>query len=190
MLAQALTFLVETICGFFAFALLLRFYLQWARAAQRNPLSDFLGALTNWAVIPARRIIPGLWGIDLPTLLLAWLVQSVQTALTLALKGFEFSPAGGAILAVLAIAAVALVKLLVYVLMFALIGQAVISWVNPYSPFAPLLTAMTRPVLRPLQKRIPLVGNVDLSPLIAIVVLQLILMVPVSILEVSATRLL
>ena len=190
MFAQALIFVVETVCGFFTFALLLRFYLQWARAAQRNPLSDFVNAVTGWLVKPARRIVPGLWGLDLATLALAWLVQTAQTAATLTLKGFELSPAGGALLAVLAIAAVALIRLLIYVLIFALIGQAIISFVNPYSPFAPLLAAMTRPFLRPLQKRIPPVGNVDLTPLIAIVVLQLLLMVPVAILETAAVRLL
>jgi YggT family protein len=75
MVGQALQFLLETFFGLFVLALLLRFFLQWLRAPPRNPLSHFLAALTNWIVVPARRVIPGLWGLDLATLLLAWLAE-------------------------------------------------------------------------------------------------------------------
>ena len=80
MLTQALQFLLEVFVGLFALALLLRFFLQWLRAPVRNPLSYFLGALTDWIVVPARRVIPGLWGLDLATLLLAWLMEFVLTS--------------------------------------------------------------------------------------------------------------
>ncbi|MGH8719660.1 MAG: YggT family protein, partial [Burkholderiales bacterium] len=66
--------------------------------------------------------------------------------------------------------------------------QAILSWVNPYSPIAPVLDAMTRPFLRPIQQRVPMVGNVDLSPLIILVVCQLILIVPVAALESAVAR--
>src|SRR5438105_3007583 len=78
MVTRAFIFLIETAAGLFTLALLLRFYLQWARAPQRNPLSDFVNALTNFIVRPARRVIPGLWGLDLASLALAWLVQFVE----------------------------------------------------------------------------------------------------------------
>ena len=82
-----------------------------------------------------------------------------------------------------------IVELSLYILMAAVIVQAILSWVNPYSPIGPMLNAVTQPFLRPLRKRIPPVGNVDLSPLVLIIVLQLILMLPVQWLELNLRRL-
>jgi YggT family protein len=178
MLATAFIFLIETAAGLFTVALLLRFLLQWARTAPRNPISDFLNALTNWAVRPARRFIPGLWGLDLATLLLAWLTQFIELFVVLQLRGFPFG--AQALLALALLAAVALVRLLLYIVIVVVIVQAVMSWVNPYSPISPLLNAITRPLLRPFQRRIPPVANVDLSPLFVIIVCQLLLIVPVA----------
>jgi len=87
MFADALIFLVKTVFGLFTIALLLRFYMQWARAAYRNPLSEFLAAVTDFAVRPARRFIPGLWGLDLATPVMAWLVQFIELALVLQIGG-------------------------------------------------------------------------------------------------------
>ena len=87
MLSNALIFLVNTVFGLVVVALLLRFYLQWARASYRNPLSEFLQALTDFMVRPARRLIPGLWGLDLATLALAWLIQLVEILVVLQIKG-------------------------------------------------------------------------------------------------------
>jgi YggT family protein len=190
MLTGAGIFLVETIGDLFTVALLVRFLLQWARAAQRNPAADFVNALTNFMVLPARRIIPGLWGLDLATLLLAWLIQLVEIFLVLELKGYSFGPMPGqSFLAIVLFAAVALVRLGIYVLIFVTIVQAIVSWVNPYSPIAPIMNALTRPFLRPIQRVIPPIGNVDLSPLVLIVVCQLILMVPVAYLQGALLRL-
>src|SRR5258705_10412794 len=86
---QALIFLLETFLGLFSLALLTRFYLQAVRAPARNPLSQFLAALTDFIVRPARRVIPGLWGYDLSTLLLAWLVGLGLVGGGLALKGYQ-----------------------------------------------------------------------------------------------------
>ena len=183
MLATALIFLIETIGDLFTIALLIRFFLQWARAPQRNAVADFVNALTNFAVRPLRRVIPGLWGLDLATLLLAWLVQLVQLFLILQLKGYGVDVTAQSSLAIALLALLALFRLAIYVLIFVMIVQAVVSWVNPYSPIAPLLNALTRPFLSPLQRVIPPVANVDLSPLIFIVVCQLILMVPVAYLQ-------
>lgn len=189
MITGALIFLVETAAGLFAVALLLRFYLQWLRAAHRNPVSDFVNALTDFIVKPARRVIPGLWGLDLATLLLAWLVQVVEIVIVLLLKGynpFAGDPSGLVALALLAV--VLLIKTMVYILIFALIVQAVMSWVNPYTPLAPLLGRMVRPAVAPFQRFIRPVGNVDLTPLVAIIVLQLVLMVPIAYLEAALGR--
>jgi YggT family protein len=184
MISGALIFLVETVFDLFTVALLLRFLLQWTRAAQRNPVGDFANALTNFAVLPARRVIPGLWGLDLATLLLAWVVQLVEVFLILQLKGYPVAAFGGqSILALVLLAGVSLLRLGLYVLIFVVIVQAIVSWINPYSPIAPVANALTRPFLRPVQRVVPPIGNVDLSPLVFIVVCQLILMVPIAYLQ-------
>ena len=189
MLSNALIFLISTACGLFTVMLLLRFYLQWARASYRNPLSEFLQALTDFMVRPARRLIPGLWGLDLATLALAWLVQLVEILVVLQIKDYGLGPAAGQSFAAAALLAlVLLVKIGLYIVMAAVIVQVVLSWVGPYSPLMPLANSMTRPFLRVLQRRVPPIGNVDLSPLIALVVIQLLLMLPVAWLESAVGR--
>jgi YggT family protein len=190
MLTNALIFLVQTVCGLFVVALLLRFYLQWARAPYRNPLSDFLHALTDFMVRPARRLVPGLWGLDLATLVLAWLVQFVELLIVLQIQGYALAQnAGPALASAALLALVLLMKTGLYIVMAAVIMQVVLSWVSPYSPVMPLLNGMTRLLLRVFQRRIPPLGNVDLSPLFALVVIQLLLMLPVAWLEVTVPRL-
>src|SRR5918998_1051123 len=116
MVASALIYLIEIVCDFFTGALLVRLFLQWARAAHRNPLADFVNALTNFAVLPARRVIPGLWGVDLATLLLAWLTQLIELFLVVQLKGYAL---GGepvqAIFVLLLLAAFMVLRIGVYV---------------------------------------------------------------------------
>jgi YggT family protein len=191
MLAQTLIFLITTLGDFFVLALLLRFILQWVRAPARNQLAEFLAALTNFIVSPARRVIPGWWGLDLATLVLAWLVAVLQLWLVLQIKGYELGSAVGvALLVIGALALLEIARLAVYVIMVAVILQAVLSWVNPYSPLGPLLTSVTRPFLRPFQKRVPMIANVDLSPLFVLIVCQLLLAVPLVWLEAAIRRLL
>ena len=96
----------------------------------------------------------------------------------------------GALTAILVLAAIKILKMSIYILMVAVIVQAILSWVNPYSPIAPLLNSLTQPFLRPLQKVVPPVANVDLSPLVLIIICQLMLMVPVAYLELAISRLL
>ena len=177
---QALVFLLETFLGLFVLALLLRFLLQVVRAPVRNPLSNFVAALTDFIVRPARRVIPGLWGYDLSSLVIAWLVQLVLVTSVLWAKGYDFAaPVGVATVGLVGLSAVNLLKTLIYIVLVATIIQAVLSWINPYSPIAPILNAMTRPFLNVFRRRIPPIGSVDLSPLFVLVVCQLLLMWPV-----------
>jgi YggT family protein len=165
--SQIAIFLVDTVVAFFVFLLLARFHFQWLRVPFRNPLGEFVLATTSWCVVPARRFIPGLAGLDLPTLLLAWLLQALGLWAQLALAGAE---AGVAPLA--ALAAVDLLRYSLYILMFAVIVQVVFSWVNPDAPFAPMFDLITRPFLRPLRRFVPPIGRFDLSPLVLIVIVQ------------------
>ena len=191
MLTQAAMFLANTVVGLFSLALLLRFYLQLVRAPYRNPVSQFLCALTDWIVIPARRVIPGLWGMDLATFVLAWLTELVLFFLLHALSGMEMrSTLATLVIGACLLAAIKIIKMSIYILMVAVIIQAILSWVNPYSPVMPLINSLTLPFLRPLQKRVPTVANVDLSPLVLIIALQLVLMLPIAWLELNVAKLL
>lgn len=187
MLAQALQFIIESVFNLFALALLLRFLLQWVRASFRNPFAQFLVALTNFLVLPLRRVIPGLAGLDLASLFAAWLVEFLMLLAVLAVSGFPLLVAGwGVVPGVMLWAVVKLVSLSVYVLMGAVLIQALLSWVNPYTPLAPMLDALAGPVLRPVRRLLPLIGGVDLSPLVVLLALQLVLMLPVAWLEMMA----
>ena len=188
MLANMLQFLNNVFLQGFAGVLLLRFLLQWLRAPLRNPIGEFVMALTDFLVLRARRFIPSVWRLDSASLLLAVCFELIYLGLTLALQGYPYThfPLFG----LLAWCAVELVKLSVYILMIVLVAQAILSWVNPYTQLAPLLAAITQRVLRPLQRIVPLIGNVDLSPLLLLVICQIVLFAPLAMLESLAKGLL
>ena len=188
---QALIFLIETFLGLFSLALLLRFYLQAVRAPARNPLSQFLAALTDFIVRPARRVIPGLWGYDMSTLLLAWLMELVLISGVLALKGYQVGPGvGTAAIGLMLLSALNLLKLFLYILMVAVFAQAILSFVAPRGPATYVLASLTRPFLGVFQQRIPPIGGVDISPVFVLVICQILLMWPVTSLEQAVTRML
>ena len=174
MFGQSATFLIDTIVSFLVFLLLARFHFQWLRVPFRNPMGEFLLATTNWIVIPARRIIPGLAGLDLATVLLAWLLQAFGLWAQAAIAGAD--PSG---LAIAAIAAVDLVRYSVYILVFAVFVQVAISWINPDAPLGPLFDMVTRPFLRPLRRIVPPVGRVDLTPMVLLIILY-VLLIPLN----------
>src|SRR5207245_6480148 len=95
MFSQIADLLIRTAFGFFVYALLLRFYMQALRAPFRNPVGQFVTALTDWAVRPARRLIPGLFGVDLASILIAWFIEALLLVLLYWLKGFSFAGAPG-----------------------------------------------------------------------------------------------
>jgi YggT family protein len=112
-------------------------------------------------------------------------------SLVLSLKGYQMSPAvGAAVIAVMALAAVNLLKMFIYIVIVAVIAQAILSWVSPRSPAMPVLLSLTRPFLSVIQRRLPPVGGVDLSPLFVLIVCQVLLMWPVVALEQAASGML
>ena len=178
MISQMLIFLLDTLLGLFSLALLLRFYMQLVRAPYENPLSSFLIAITDFLVKPARRVIPGYRGMDLATLLLAWIAQVMLLGSVLMLKGYDFSSTMGTAVGGLALLGlVEIIKTTLYIIMVAIIIQAVLSWINPYNSLAPLLDSFTRPFLGVIREHIPPIGNIDLSPLFVLIVIQLLLFV-------------
>jgi YggT family protein len=183
MLGPALRFLLDTAFGIVTYAFLLRFTMQWLRAPFRNPLGQAAVALTDWAVKPARRVVPGYRGLDGSTLFLAWVAQFAWlVALELLFGPGTFTASTATLLALLA--CVELVKAALWLLIIVVFAQAILSWTAPDGPFAGVLNALTFRFLAPIRRRVPLLGGtLDLSPLILIVVVQLLLMVPVRWLE-------
>jgi len=191
MAAQALVFVLEVFFGLFVYGFLLRFLMQTMRAPFRNPAGSAVIALTDWAVKPLRRIIPGSKGYDWASLVAAYLTEVLQVAtLLLIFSGFT-AITGNAVLFVLATAAIMLLKAALWIVIVVVVVQAILSWAAPDGPLSGMLNAMTFPFLRPLRRLIPpLGGTLDLTPLILIVLIQLVLMVPVRWLEQSVATLL
>ena len=184
MFNEALQFLLKTIVDLFVLAALARFFLQYFRAPFRNPLSEFVVSLTDFAIKPLRRVIPGLQGLDLASLVFAWGLESLLVLFLLSLQGHPVWTAGPHILpVVILLGFINLLKYSIYLLIAAVFVQAILSWVNPYSPISAVLDSLTRPFMRPLRKLVPTVGRVDLSPLVLFVVCQIILMLPIAWLE-------
>lgn len=172
MLGQIGIYLVDTVFAFFVILLLARFHFQWLRVPFRNPVGEFVLATTSWMVMPVRRVIPGLAGLDLATLLLAWLLQALGVWAIAAMRGIDPDAVD-----VVLRAALDLLRYSLYILVFAILVQVLFSWINPYAPMAPVFNAITAPFLRPLRRFIPPLGNIDLTPLVLLVLIQVALIV-------------
>ena len=188
MIAQAIAFVVDALASLFILAALLRFWMQAMRAPARNPIAYFSMALTDFAVKPLRRVVPGLFRLDLASLLVAWIFEFVLQVLLLMLAGGAPFENPAVLSVVLFFAFVKLIRLSIYVFMGAIIIQAVLSWVNPYHPVAPFFNSLTNPFLRHVKRVIPPIGGVDISPVFVLIFFQLLLMLPVAWLELESTR--
>lgn len=181
MLNEALQFLLDVLLQPFAAILLLRFHLQWMRVPLRNPIGEFVMVLTDFIVLRARRFIPAVRGFDSATLLLSLIFEMLYLTALLWLMNVQthqfFLPG------LLTLAIVKLFKTSLYLLMGAVFVQAILSWVNPYTPLAPVLNAITWRFLQPLRRVVPILGNVDLSALALFIICQLIVIVPIAMLE-------
>lgn len=191
MFSQALIFLFDTLFGLFTLAVLLRFYLQLVGAPFHNPVSQAVVALTGFAVRPARRVIPSWSGLDLSTLVLGFIAQLLLQVATLWLRDYPVLVASTAAYSAIAgLALLALLRLSVYIFLYATLLQVILSWINPYTPAAPVLDRLTRPLLRPLQNRLGTSNGIDFSPLIILVAAQLLLMLVVNPIEMQLLHLL
>jgi YggT family protein len=176
MIAQAGLFLLEALIGFFTVALLLRFYMQAFRVSFSNQLGNFIVQLTNWLVKPLRKVFPGLFGLDLASLVPAYLLQVLLLLAVLSLRGaLEVLAPEKMLVLIFWQGALATLRLSIYLLIGALFLQAVLSWVSPYSPLGQPVAQLTRPFLRPIQRVVPPIAAIDLSPLIAILLAQVLL---------------
>nr|VFK25354.1 MAG: YggT family protein [Candidatus Kentron sp. MB]VFK29187.1 MAG: YggT family protein [Candidatus Kentron sp. MB]VFK74710.1 MAG: YggT family protein [Candidatus Kentron sp. MB] len=167
------TFLIETLIGLYIMAVMLRFLFQMVQADFYNPISQFLVKITNPPLQPLQRLIPGLWGIDLACVVLLLILQSVEIWVVFTILDRNTNPIGILILSV-----ARLLGLAIHVFMFSIIIHAILSWINPrtYNPMISLLYSMTEPLLRPARKLIAPISGLDLSPIVALVGLQLLIM--------------
>jgi YggT family protein len=171
-LGSAAEFLISTLFDLYFLIMLLRFLLQIFRADFYNPLSQFIVRATNPILVPMRRVIPGFGGIDASAVIALIALKMMQFALLAAIAGIAPSPSR--------LAAIALADLLqttVYVFIFAIIIQVVISWVSPglHNPMANLLSSLTEPLLRPIRRVLPPFSGIDFSTLVVLLLLQLVL---------------
>lgn len=184
MFADAAQFLLRTAFDLMACAFFMRFWMQAARVPFRNPFAQFVIKVTDFAVRPLRRMLPGLFGLDWASLVLFFLAEMLMVLSVHWVAGYPFALAGTAVLpGFLLLALASALRLALYVLIGFVLIQAILSWVNPFSPLAPVFYALARPVLAPFQKRVPPLGGMDITPLVALIVIQLLLIAPVSALE-------
>lgn len=172
MFYEIISLLLEVAAGLVAGACLLRLYMQYQRIplSERsgNPMGRFIFALTDWLVLPLRRFIPAAGRLDTASLVAAWLVELARLAVLWMLNGMMASPLALLVLAVFDVARVSISGLSVLVIVY-----AILSWVQTNSYMADLLERLVMPLLAPIRRVLPLVGGVDLSPLVLLVLLQI-----------------
>jgi YggT family protein len=172
-MTNTLWLVIETIGSLLATACVLRAFVFRVHLSPRNPLSQFVHAITDWLVKPLSRVLPAKGSIDWASLVAA-IVIAVGTAVIWTLLYMQGrTPAFGA---VMLLGVFWLVKWTIYLLIALVIMQAILSWVNPDAPIAPAINLLTAPFLAPIRKILPLIGGVDLSPLVLILLAQVLLM--------------
>jgi YggT family protein len=168
---NAAVFLVQTLFGLYIGAVMLRFLLGLVRADFYNPISQFLIKITNPPIVPLRRIIPSVAGIDLATVLLMLVLQAVEYMLITAIRGFGIHPLSLVILSI-----GGLLSLLLQIYFYTILIQVILSWVAPggHNPAISLLYSINEPVLRRARRILPPIHGLDLSPILVMIALQLI----------------
>ncbi|NNG23091.1 YggT family protein [Telluria aromaticivorans] len=161
-----LQFIVDIAAGLLGGLLLLRFWMQAIRVRPPAQIGQFTFTLTDWLVLPLRRLVPGMGGYDWASLIGAFLVVLLASSLLL-LVGAPWET-------VLLGALFRFLNWVLYGFMALLIIDAVFSWVNPNAPLAPFVHAMNTPILRPIRRVVPPIGGMDLSVLVALVLIQII----------------
>ncbi len=172
MLYQIASFLLDVVGGLLTGACLLRLYMQWQRVPFSNPVGGLVFALTDWLIMPLRRVIPPVGRWDVSSLVAAVLLQLAQYFLLTLLLGAASAWAWLPWLALFGLARVAVSGLIGLLIVY-----AVMSWVQARSPLADVIARLCEPILRPFRRIIPLVGGIDLSPLAVLVLLQVVMIV-------------
>lgn len=172
MLYQIFSLLLEVVVGILSGVCLLRLYMQYQRipmsARSGNPLGRFVFALTDWIVLPLRRVLPSMGALDTASLAAAFILQLAEFGVLWLLAG-----ASGGLFAVPILAAFGLARMTISGMTGAIIVYAVLSWVSTQSVMADIIERLVAPLLMPIRRVLPLVGGIDLSPLVLLVILQI-----------------
>lgn len=159
-------------------AALLRFYMQWRRIPFRNPLGSFVCAITDWLVLPLRRVLKGALGFDWASLAAAMIFEWGLAALFDVVSArFALFTSSAALTVWIVSGAFGLLTTAINMMIFITIIAAVLSWMRADNPLGDVLDALAAPWLRPIRRRLPMVGGFDLSPLVLIVLLQIALVI-------------
>lgn len=173
---SAALFLITTLFDMYIFVLLIRIILVYVRADYYNPVSQIIIKLTQPLITLLQRFIPKYKTFELASIVLVLLLEMIKFLLLGILLIGMPKPMG---LIILAIADAG--KSLINIFFYAIVLQAILSWVNAgYSPIALILTKITTPILRPIQRVVPLVGGIDISPIPAMILLQLLIIILIS----------
>lgn len=182
-LSVAGVYIAQTVIGIYMIAVLLRFLLQLVRADFYNPVSQFVVKATSPVLNPLRRIIPGFGGVDIASLVLVVTLQVLQLVIVILLMGYQLPN----IIMLLVWSLIGLLGLIVNFFFFAIILQIILSWVAPHnhSPAVGLLYQITEPIMAPARKLLPAMGGIDFSPILTIMVIQIIKIVVIQNLVIS-----
>jgi YggT family protein len=164
-----LQLIVDTAAVILGTVLLLRFWMQATRVRPPAQLGQFIFTLSDWLVRPMRRIVPGVGGYDWASLLGAFIIVGLATSI------YFLADLDGQTIFLMAVHR--FLTWIIYGFIGLLIIEAILSWVNPHAPMAPFVRALNDPLLRPLRRFVPLVGGLDLSLLVAVLLLQIALRV-------------
>ena len=168
-MTQPLLFIVDALSSLYISMFVLRFILQWVRASYQSPLAQFVLQITAPLVVPARRLLPSVRGIDLPTLVVIFLLECVATLLLYALV--RIAPPIDAFLVTVLLR---LVSLTLWLYCTTLFIYVVMSWLGGgmYNPNAATLSEIVEPLLRPFRRLLPPIAGLDVSPVIVLILLQ------------------
>lgn len=172
MLYQIVSLLLEVVAGFLSGACLLRLYMQYQRipmsARSGNPLGKFVFAVTDWIVLPLRRVLPSVGALDTASLVAAYLLQLAEFGILWLLAG-----AAGGLFSVPILAGFGLLRMAISGMTVMVIVYAILSWVQTNSVMADVIERLVAPLLIPIRRVLPLIGGIDLSPLVLLVILQI-----------------
>ena len=173
LLTQIGLFLINIVFGFFIGLVMLRFFLQWVKADFYNPLSQFVIKMTNFALLPLRRIIPGFFGLDCAAIVLMLVAEAASLALISLLMGTSLPVPLFAIFVI-----VRLLSAMLNLYFFIIIIRAIMSFSAQahMNPLYYALVQLTEPLYRPIRRILPIIAGFDLSPLVVLILLQIGLM--------------
>lgn len=172
---EGILFLITTVGDLYLFVLAIRVLLAYSGANYYDPVTQFIVRCTDFLVVPLRRVIPNIRGIEVSTLVIIFAIEYIKYTLISSITFGGFSP-----VALLIVAFADSLKLFLLTYFYAIILQAILSWVQPGSPVIVQLYRITAPIMRPIQRLVPNVGGIDISPIPAMILLQLTIILVVN----------